>query len=455
MKINCVVGRGLTVIAALVFTGLLNSCGGGVSASSDPTIPFSITPSTATAFSGVPLTLAISGGGLRTPFLIASSNASVIPITVASTGDNQIVLTPMPVTSQQSVIITISDQAGKTATANITVQPNLISADITVTGAAPISVTNCATTGIVCAGQPGTATLTVRQAGVPAGGRSVRYDVMQGNFRFPVDVAQTIFATTATVTSDEGGKATVILRADANASPQIATIRATDIASGAFRTATFLIRQSTINGGEFVTVPTEWKVNGAFKTVCPPGSTDYLVFGGTPPYNIRSSAPGTAPVFPTVTPAENPSRFSVTYPTLSCGTDGYQVIFTVTDSTGLSIPATLTVKPGTEDLVTPPSISLSPSALAVGCNQSAQVLVSVVNPGATPPTITTSIATPLPVATSDFQVLAPTAGVITITRSNTGTLASGTATTVGITVVVGAGSATPQNLVVTTPRVCP
>jgi hypothetical protein len=454
---------------------LLNACGSGaVSSSSDPTLTFSLSPSTATAYSGVPFTLTISGGGARLPYMITSSDAIVLPVPASGISDTQLVLTPSAVAASTSVTISVMDQAGKTATSTVSIQPNLINGDITITGTAPPAFPNCAGVGFICAGQSGIATLTVSQNGVAARGRSVRFDVVQGSFRFPVDVALTLFATSVTVTSDESGRATTVLRADTGASPQIATIRATDIATGAFRTATFFIKQSNVSGGEFVTIPPEWKVTGTYKAMCPGGIVDYLIFGGTPPYTIRSSAPFTTSADPAQTLVENPSRFRVTFQAIgispsgsptppACSATGYQVIFTVTDATGLSIQPTLTVTPGTSDFPAPaPVITLSPSTLILACGQSAQVLVTITNPGATVPTITTSISTTMS-ATDALSVSAPANGVISISRQigtllipkTVGSPPSAPATTVIASVIVGAGSATPQTIGITTPYSCP
>ncbi len=449
--------RAIERCATIFFVGLLavllGACGSGaVSSAVDPAIAFTISPATATAYSGVPISFVISGGGQRPPYNVSSSNAAILPLASSTIAGSDLTIVPGAVTAQQSVTLIVTDQAGKTVSATITIQPNIVSGNITITGNAPTAFPNCAAAGIVCAGQSGIATLTVSQLGVLARGRSVKFDVVQGAFQFPVDASQTVFSSSVTVVSDDGGRASTVLRANPGASPQIATIRATDVASGAFRTATFFIKQSTINGGEFVTVPTGWAVSGAFKNICPAGSTDFLIFGGVPPYSIRSSAPGTAGAFPSVTPNENPSRFSISYPELSCGIDGYQVIFTITDSSGLSIQSTLTNKPGTADLpALPPSIVLSPQAVTLACGQSAQVLVTINNPGTTVATITTSIGTPTNLATA-LQVTGTS--VITITRG-VGTVGAGTGVTpVTAAVSVGAGSAVPQTIAVNTVSTC-
>ena len=469
MKILRAIDQGARLIAGACLVAMLNACGSGaVSSASDPAIAFSLSPSTLTAYSGVPTTLVISGGGLRTPFVVVSSNTALIPISAQSITATQIVFTPGAVTAQQSATITVQDATGAKAVADVTILPNLVNGDITVTGTAPSTFPDCAGVGAVCAGQSGTASLTVSQNGVPARGRSVRFDVVQGAFRFPVDVAQTVFATTVTATSDESGRATVILRADTGASPQIATIRATDVATGAFRTATFFIKQSSVGGGQFVTVPPEWKVTGTYKGTCPGGSVDYLIFGGTPPYTIRSSLPLTAstvPAFPAKTAVENPSRFSAFFSAATCGTTGYQVIFTVTDATGLTIQPILTVTPGVDDPPVPaPEIILSPTAVTLACKQSAQVLVTITNPGTTAPTITTSIGTSFSSGTVTPAV-APALSATVSTSSNAITLTRGLGTVgsdttllatdlVDAIVTVGAGSAIPQTIILTSPYNC-
>ena len=464
MKLNRVIERGATLLLAAGFAVLLSSCGSGaVSSASDPTLTFALSPSSATAYSGVPATFTISGGGARAPYQITSSNATLLPVPASAISGTQFVLTPSAVASQQNVTISVMDQAGKTATSTVTIQPNLINSDITVTGTAPPAFPTCAGVGVICAGQSGIATLTVSQNGVPARGRSVRFDVVQGNFGFPVDAVQAApFPTSITVTSDESGRTSVVLRANIDAPPQIATIRATDVASGAFRTATFFIKQPTVGGGQFVTIPPEWNITNTFKGECTGGTVDYLIFGGTPPYAIRSSAPAIASATPALTAVENPSRFTVTFQAnLSCGT-GYKVIFTVTDNTGLSIQPILTNTAGTQDRPTPPVVTPRPviqpfSPVPLACGQMVQVQVVITNPGDPAPTITTSIGTPISSATALTAIVKDS--VITLSRGNgivgNGATQTPPVTDVTATVTVGAGSATATTISVPTRTTCP
>ena len=345
------------------------------------------------------MTFTIAGGGARAPYQLTSSNSSLLPVPADAIQATQFATTPTTVLASapiadRTVTVTVRDQAGNTATAVGTVTPNIISSDLTVTGNAPagLGIAGCQVVGSVCAGQPGIATVSIAQNGAPARGRSVRFDVVQGAFRFPIDAAQTVFANSVTVTSDEAGKAIAILRADVGAPFQIAVIRATDVASGAFLTSTFFIRQATIAGAEYTTIPASATVTGPSKNQCPSGAVDYLIFGGTPPYSIRSSNTTigitTYGNNPAQTAIENPSRFTAYFFTAPCIAD-VNVTFTVTDATGLTLLPTLTLKPGTDPV--PPVLVVTPSTISLGCSQQAQVIASVTGAGANPPTVTASV----------------------------------------------------------------
>ncbi len=447
---NAMRKQGWALRLAIIFSTalMLGSCGsGGVSADSNPEIPLSLSPAVVTVYSGVPVTFTIAGGGLRGPYQLSSNNPALLAVPTTPLQATQFTVTPATVAANTNVTITLQDQAGKTATSVSTVTPNIVSSDLTIKGTAPdsLGITNCQQTGTVCAGQPGLVTVSIAQNGAPARGRTVRFDVIQGAFRFPIDVAQTQFATSVTVTSDEAGKAVAILRADAGAPFQNAVIRATDVTSGAFLTSTFFIRQATVAGAEFSTVPAGWSVTGAYLNVCPAGSVDFLIFGGTPPYTIRSSAQDFAPAFPSVTATENPSRFVINYRQVACDAVGYEVIYTVTDATGLTILPKLTVKPGTTAAPAPaPVLTLSTNLITLSCGQQAQVLATVTNPTTPPATITTAITTPMNPANTVTAVVNQATGVITITRTTTG--GPYTAASSPVQIVIGAGSAAPQTL---------
>jgi hypothetical protein len=253
-----------------------------------------------------------------------------------------------------------------------------------------------------------------------------------------------------TVVTDERGIATATLRADSGVPFQIATIRATDVTTGAFRLSTFFIRQPTVAGAEFTTVPTEWVSTGTYKNECPGGVVDFLIFGGTPPYTIRSSNPSIGSVTPTVTNVENPSRFSVQF-NASTACTGYNILYTVTDANGLTTVPKLTVIAGTVDRPAPaPTLLVTPTSLTLQCNQTGQALATVLNATTTTPVITASLGTAVG-STTALVVTVNTDGLITVSRG-TGTVAASLSSPALIT--IGSGSAPHQTLSVFTQPSC-
>ncbi len=453
--------------AAFLFlmAAFLHGCGsGGVSSDSAPGVPLTLSPGTATAYSGVPTTLVAAGGGARAPYTFSSSNSQIVPVPLAAQQSTSLTVTPAAVTASQNVTVTVRDQAGQTATTNLTVQPNFVTGDITVTGTAAIAtgIANCSLTGAVCAGQTGIVTVTISQFGAPAGGRSVRFEAVQGNYRFATDQAQTQFASSVTVTSDAQGMAMAVLRADPGTF-QTAIIRVTDVASGAFRSASFFIRQATVAGAEYTTVPETWTINSPYKSKCSGGSVDFLIYGGVPPYRILAAMQSVL-VNPGQTPNENPSRFTVIFPATGCGDGGYDIPLTVTDARNLTLNPKIAVRPGTEDEPVPtpsPSLIVSPSNVFLPCTpgapprgSSVQVLTTIANPGSTAPTVVAALTTPVsPSGAMDVQVLP--GGIVQITRANVPiTSPAPVGGNVPLTVTVGAGSAGTQTVSISTPAGC-
>jgi hypothetical protein len=448
---------GIAALAAVLTGGLLTSCGGGGASQATDTrdAPLQLLPGTSTLFATVPANFTASGG--RPPYTLLTSNAAVLPVPSGTTGAS-IQLTPNVVSANTDVTITLRDSAGATATATATVNPNFVNGDLTVQGNSVESpnFTGCTAVGFVCAGQFGTVRVTLTQNGAPVRSRPVRFTAEQGGYQFVTNVVNNTLAPTIDAITDETGTATAILRANVNATLQVAQIRATDIQTGAFRLSTFVIRQTTLSGQDFTTVPNGWSVGGSLKNQCPGGVVDYIIFGGTPPYNIRTTISGVN-VSPTITNTDNPNRFSATFFPQPCGDDGYAPVFTITDATGRTITANLTVKPGTNDAPATTTLALSPAALVLACGQQAQVVAAITVTGggsqSTAPTLSTAVTTPVSPATA-LTVAAAANGTITVTRGN-GTISPGGTGRALANIVVGAGSAAPQTLVVDTPATCP
>jgi hypothetical protein len=445
------VQRWITAIFAATFLTALTACGGGgaTSTTPTPTAPLQLLPGTATLFASVPATFIASGG--EAPYAFVTSNAAVLPVPEGSFAGGNITLTPNVVSANTPVTITMRDNKGATVSSTATVNPNFVNGNLTIKGYSVESpnFTGCTDVGFVCAGQFGTVTVTLTQNGAPARGRTVRFTAEQGAYQFVTNVANALSPTIDAMT-DETGTATVVVRGNVGATLQIALLRATDVLTSAYRLGSFVIRQTTLSGSDFTTVPVKWAVGGSVKNQCPGGVVDYIIFGGTPPYSIRSTIPDVT-VSPQITTIDNPNRFTASFFAQGCGDSGYEPTFTITDATGRTITSDLTVKPGTADGPVKTSLVLSTSALALGCGEQAQVVAAVTTSSttstSTAPTIVTAVTTSVRPATA--LTASATGSAITITRGS-GTVAASPAT-----ITVGAGSALPQAISITTPLSCP
>ncbi len=446
------VQRWISAIFAATFLATLAACGGGGATSTTPapTSPLQLLPGTATLFASVPATFIASGG--TGPYTLVTSNAAVLPVPEGLFGGGSVTLTPNVVSANTPVTITVRDNVGATVSSTATVNPNFVNGNLTIKGNAveSPSFTGCTDVGFVCAGQFGTVTVTLTQNGAPARGRTVRFTAEQGAYQFVTNVVNNTLSPTIDATTDETGTATAIIRGNVGATLQVALIRATDILTSAYRLGNFVIRQTTLTGTDFTTVPNTWAVGGSFKNECPGGVVDYIIFGGTPPYTIRSTISDVT-VSPTPTSIDNPNRFTARFSPVGCGDAGYSPVFTITDATGRTITSNLTVKPGTVERPAKTSLTLSPPAITLACGQQAQVVAVIttdaVTATATAPTISTAVTTSVSPATA--LTASATGTAITVTRG------SGTVVSSPATIAVGAGNAPPQALLVTTPLTCP
>ena len=225
--------RPALTLLALAGILTLSACGGGSGAPNNPYVPppttpgaLTIVPAEATAYAGTPLVLSIGGG--TPPYSAFSANPAALPVAQSVNGSTITVLANN-VDTAQSANITIRDAAGQTATSEITVRPSvLLPASITITpNGAP-----CAG-GDVCSGQTSVATVKVTGAGgVPIPNRSVRFDVVQGQYALQTTNPGSPLAASQTVVSDANGEAKVIIAVAANTPTQIGLLRATELSHG-------------------------------------------------------------------------------------------------------------------------------------------------------------------------------------------------------------------------------
>jgi hypothetical protein len=371
--------------AAAAFAAALTlaSCGGGgVSANPSPIVDsptLTILPGTAVLYAGLPTTFVFSGG--TGAYIIASSNQAILPVIGGVTG-RSVTLVPNPVTVETQVTLTLRDTGtAAPVTATVTVRPGTVNNDLTIT---PSSTQDASCSPAVCSGGDAVAKVTISQGGIPLAARGVRFQVVTGSFVFLESPPLSRFeipgvATSLITTTDETGTARATLRVTALAPNQTATLRVTDLGTGAYREASFAIAQFNGNTPAFFTLPSEITFTGPYDEICASGSTasvDVSVYGGTPPYAI-SGGGGSFSVDPT-TVATNGGSFEIELFPVPPGVkpvcfEGASV--GVTDATGRTITVTVNNEPGT-GTAPAPAITLSPTTLTLGCGASASLVIT-------------------------------------------------------------------------------
>ncbi|MDE2208734.1 MAG: hypothetical protein KGJ99_03305 [Betaproteobacteria bacterium] len=355
--------RPLLTLAALAGVLSLAACGGGNGAPNNPyqpgAGPLTITPTTATGYSGVPFMFSVTGG--TAPYSVISSDSVILPVTSGVSG-NSLVVVPGNVVAATSVSFTVSDSAGHQVTGSLNVNPALLlPASITITGNP-----NCAASGAtLCSGQDGSASVKVTgPGGAGLAGRSVRFDVVQGDFTISPPGQASV--PTLTVTTDQNGNATVRLLVSVSAATQIASIRATDVTSGSNVLGQFTIAQY-VNGSSILSVLPSGTTTftGPDTATCNAGGqATFYIFGGTPPYTVTTNFPQAitirgAPV------QHSGGGFTITT-TGICFTN---LTFAITDATGrvLLNPPTATNGFGTA-AAAPPPLNVTPGSLSGTCS---------------------------------------------------------------------------------------
>jgi hypothetical protein len=420
--------RPLLTLAALAGVLSLAACGGGNGAPNNPNgpiaTPLTVTPASGIAYSGNPFTFLISGGSQ--PYTILSSDQTVLPV-VGTLNGNALVVVPTSVGADTAVTLNVRDATGQSATASLTVRPQLLlPTSITVTGN-----TSCGASGAtLCSGQNGTASVQViGPAGAPLPGRAVRFDVVQGNFVLVSPVAGQPPVASLTATTDQNGFAVVTLQVPTSAITQIATIRATDLTSGNSISSNFTI--VAFNDGSAVLSVSPDSVSVPGLPHDPPQCAigvpvTYLVFGGTPPYTVVANLP----TFVTIAGSPIPiSGGSFTARATACVDPE---TFTITDASGRFITATL-------------SSVLGPAATTGGGPTSGDCATfSPANPAC--PTVTPSplaLSTCVQVANATITAGTTAVGAPSFTSGLTATVSG---TTLSVSRAAGPAPTTPQSV---------
>jgi hypothetical protein len=319
-------------------------------------------------YSGLPTTFVITGG--TGSYILSSNNQAVLPVSGNIVG-NSVTLIPNPVLTDTNVILTARD-TGTTpiATAQATVKPGTVSNNITIT---PTGTQASTCTPALCSGGDALVSATLSQGGIPLPARGVRFDVVTGDFRFvttdPLTGIETL-SSSVTVISDETGKVQARIRATANAANQTALLQVTDIGTGAFQRASFIISQSTGSSPGFFTTPATVTFQGTRLNQCAAFgvSAAVFVFGGVPPYTVSNTSSGFS-VTPIVISSSG-GNYSIT-PNGTCVTSTPII---VTDSSGHTATTTVSNIPGTQVL---PALAVAPATVTLSsCTGSASFTVA-------------------------------------------------------------------------------
>lgn len=362
----------------LAATSFLAGCGGGGAAdpfAAAPTPPsLTVNPTTLNIYSGTPAVVTITSG--VGPFQVFTSDAVVLPVAQVVSGA-AITLVANAISAEAPVTLTIRDSLGRTSTVAVIVKPSPLLGQLTVTQTSNSTCAGATSSVLdkaaICSGESGVASITIRSSATSVlPNRQIRFDVVQGAYNFLIDQAGTIAAKTITIVTDQNGKADAVIRMDAGVPSQGALIRATDVTSGNRVDSAFSIVQA-INGSAILSIfPSTYTASGKYKNECPATAGDYLVYGGTPPYSIRSSLPNAIPLSvggitadPVIVTRSGGSFTASSFESSSCG--DYSSSIVITDAAGRIASVTYIVKAGTEDRPAPtplPALEIVPKTVA-------------------------------------------------------------------------------------------
>ena len=351
----------LVTAAFLGLMTLLSGCGGGGASAGDSAtenIPLAVDPSAnVVAYNGNPITLFITGG--TKPYIVTSSDTSAINVTNNVPGST-VVFDAYNVAVDTPVTLTVRDNKGVMVSSAVTVRPSVINNTLIVTPDPATPGVGCGTA--VCSGMMASVSVQLKNMATPLVNRNVRFAVIQGDYRFSTNASATTFADTIDLTTDQNGYAIARIKANTSAPTQYAILKVTDLDGGSVLQTTFTIAQYTDGAGTLSVVPDKQTITAYYKDECTFGvRADYIIHGGTPPYQVRSSTTGVATVSP-ATVSTNGGGFTATTQGSVCG----EATFDITDATGRVITASLDNVLGTNEV--PPTVvfyTTAPSAVTL------------------------------------------------------------------------------------------
>ena len=372
--------KSLATAALFSITAFIAGCGGG--GATDPFAvppvvvipPLVVTPSALNIYAGTPVAITINSG--VGPFQVFTSDAVVLPVAQMVSGA-AITLTASNVAVDAPVTITIRDAASQSTTVAVTVKTSPLLGALSIT---PTSNTTCAgaTASVldkaaICSGESGLASITVRSTNTAVlPNRQIRFDVVQGNYNFLINQTGTILAKTYTLTTDQNGRADVVIRTDPGVPSGAALIRVTDLTSGNRVDSAFTIVQATSGAATLSVVPPNYSGGGGFTQQCVSIAGEYVIYGGTAPYTVTNGLPNAG----TLTSGASSGQvivvtnqggiFRFTSNAVADGCGGFIVPLTIADATGRITTVTFTVTAGTTARA--PAV-LSPASVSFAANQ--------------------------------------------------------------------------------------
>ncbi len=363
---TCLAAAFAPVLSLALIVVTTAGCGGGAVTDNTPVAPtpISITPATATLYSGLPATFTVTGGNGN--YTIASSDQLAVPL-AGGVAAGALTVVPGAVSTDTPVTLTVRDSVGSQVSAALTVKPRTVTNVITVTPS-PTQAAVCGTA--VCSGGDAELRTTLAQNGVPISNREVRFDVTSGDVRFILSSSGGIesLATSTTARTDSTGTAIVRIRALADAPAQTALLQITDV-SGGFSQRTS-VAVFPVGSVALAAAPATIVFTGLDASTCAMGtSADVIVFGGRPPYQV--TRPAAFGVSPTLITASN-RTFTVT----STGTCASPQPITIVDANGSSASILVSNLVGPAAAAPPPFV-VSPTEVTLdSCNAQANVTLA-------------------------------------------------------------------------------